>query len=229
LDTLKVSEVFASVQGEGASAGAPCVFLRLAGCNLHCSFCDTKYTWDFQAYRYEDEVSVRRVDELAQTLLELHRDRLVVTGGEPLLQDRGLETLFSELPPSLAIEVETNGTRAPTPVLAGRVTQWNVSPKLANAGDPEARRILPDVLGRFRDTGRAYFKFVLENEADAAEADALVVAQHLPRDRVLFMPQAANRADLARRAPLVEATARRHGVHYSPRLHIELWGGQRGR
>ena len=55
---LKLSEVFESIQGEGPSAGLPCVFVRLATCNLHCSYCDTKYTWDWQNYDYEREVRV---------------------------------------------------------------------------------------------------------------------------------------------------------------------------
>ena len=47
---LKLSEIFESIQGEGPTAGEPCVFLRLAMCNLHCRWCDTKYTWDWKKY-----------------------------------------------------------------------------------------------------------------------------------------------------------------------------------
>ncbi|MGE0321573.1 MAG: hypothetical protein AB7S68_04680, partial [Polyangiaceae bacterium] len=61
---LRISEVFASIQGEGVSLGAPCVFLRLALCNLRCSWCDTKYTWDWSQYRYADEVRERTLDEV---------------------------------------------------------------------------------------------------------------------------------------------------------------------
>src|SRR4051794_41183262 len=63
---LKISEIFESLQGEGVSIGAPCIFVRLAQCNLHCTWCDTKYTWDFERYRYEDEVREQPVAEVAQ-------------------------------------------------------------------------------------------------------------------------------------------------------------------
>ena len=81
----------------------------------------------------------------------------------------------------LQIEVETNGTLAPEPALAARVDQWNVSPKLAHAGDPEARRIRIDALLALRDTGRAFLKFVLQSEQDWHETEALIERLGWPR------------------------------------------------
>lgn len=227
-DTLKLSELFVSLQGEGPSLGKPCVFLRLAGCNLHCRFCDTKYTWDFQTYRYEDEVRVRPIAEVASEIVATGQTRLVITGGEPLIQRRGLEHLLALLPETLAIEVETNGTFAPGDVLRARVNQWNVSPKLANAGDPPDVRVVGEALAALVATGRAYFKFVLENERDAEEALSLAAELGVARDRVAFMAQATTRDELRERGPLVAAEALTRGVGYSHRLHVELWGGRRG-
>ncbi|MCA9642692.1 MAG: 7-carboxy-7-deazaguanine synthase QueE, partial [Myxococcales bacterium] len=116
---LRISEVFASIQGEGASTGAPCVFLRLALCNLRCSWCDTKYTWDWKQFRYADEVKERSVDDVAAEVrllladLDLegerntakppsypssapHPPRLVITGGEPLIQSKALVALLGK-------------------------------------------------------------------------------------------------------------------------------------
>ncbi|HEX6763827.1 MAG TPA: 7-carboxy-7-deazaguanine synthase QueE [Polyangiaceae bacterium] len=227
---LKVSELFASIQGEGPSAGAPSVFLRLAQCNLHCSWCDTKYTWDFETYRYEDEVHVESVAGVARRLRELLGDRLIVTGGEPLLQAKALGELFAVLDAERApfVEVETNGTIAPSASLAPRVNQWNVSPKLENAGDPEHLRSKPDVLRAFLATGRAYLKLVVGTAADADEAESLVSALAWPRDRVLLMAQASTQKTLAERGPLIAAEALRRGLRYSPRLHVERWDGARG-
>jgi len=227
---LKVSEVFASIQGEGPSAGAPCVFLRLAQCNLHCTWCDTKYTWDFRNYRFEDEVRVESVRNIAQRIEQHGADRLVVTGGEPLIQTDALVELFRTLDSErqLTLEVETNGTFAPSAELAARVDQWNVSPKLANAGDPERLRLKPEALRAFAATGRAFLKLVVESASDADEADALVASVAWPRERVLLMAQASTRETLAERAPLVSAEALRRGLRYSPRLHVERWNGARG-
>ena len=94
--TLKISEIFESIQGEGASAGAPCSFLRLATCNLRCSYCDTKYSWDFKNYDYDTEVELVSVDEVLRRLPRT--DRIVVTGGEPLLQQGALLELLGGLP-----------------------------------------------------------------------------------------------------------------------------------
>jgi 7-carboxy-7-deazaguanine synthase len=227
---LKVSELFASVQGEGPSAGAPSVFLRLAHCNLRCVWCDTKYTWDWQAYRVEDEVHVESATSIARRIGELACDRLVVTGGEPLLQMDAIVALLRLLDAERrrTVEVETNGTIAPNPALAERVDQWNVSPKLQNSGDPERRRLRPDVLSAFAATGRAYLKLVVESEADAEEAEKLARSLAWPRDRVLLMAEASTREILAERGPLVAAEALRRGLRYSPRLHVERWNGARG-
>jgi len=227
---LKVSELFASVQGEGPSAGLPSVFLRLAQCNLHCVWCDTKYTWDFRTFRYEDEVHVESVPHVAERILGHAPERLVVTGGEPLIQAGALGELFRVLDERrrFTIEIETNGTFAPSAELAERIDQWNVSPKLGNAGDPERLRLNPDALAALATTERAYLKLVVESEADAEEAEALVAALAWPRERVLLMAQASTRDALAERGPLISAEALRRGFRYSPRLHVERWNGARG-
>jgi len=226
---LHVSELFASVQGEGPSAGEPCLFLRLAHCNLRCAWCDTKYSWDFQRYRFEDEVSREATEALAERVQSTSPTRLVVTGGEPLLQQRELERLLALLPAELTIEIETNGTLAPSPVLAARVNQWNVSPKLANSGDPAERRLAPEALARLRDSGRAFLKLVVRSPAELDEAESLIAACSWPRERVLLMAQAATRAELAARGALIRAAALSRGLGYSPRLHVEQWDGERGR
>ncbi len=226
--TLKISEIFHSLQGEGVSTGAPCVFVRLAQCNLHCTWCDTKYTWDFERYRYEDEVTEQSVADVARVVNDSTSRRLVLTGGEPLLQQRALKEFFARLAPDITVEVETNGTIAPEPAALSRVNQWNVSPKLENAGDPERFRIKPEVLGSLRETGRAFLKLVVSRDADYAEADALVAQLGWPSDRVLFMPQASDRDTLRERSFEVAEAARARSFRFSSRLHLELWGGRRG-
>lgn len=226
--TLKVSEIFESLQGEGASSGAPCIFVRLAQCNLHCIWCDTKYTWDFERYRYEDEVHEQSVAEVAQRVNAAPSRRLVLTGGEPLLQQRALKEFFARLAPDIVVEVETNGTIVPEPEALNRVNQWNVSPKLANAGDPEHFRIRPEALSALRDSGRAHLKLVVSGAQDFAEAEALVARFAWPSPLVSLMPEAADREQLRARSLVVAEAARARGYRFSSRLHLELWGGRRG-
>lgn len=226
--SLKLSEVFESLQGEGPSAGEPCVFVRLATCNLRCSWCDTRYTWDWRSHDYNEEVKLESTSLLAARLASARTRRLVITGGEPLLQQPALIALLSHVPRSVFVEVETNGTLPPRPELAARVDQWNVSPKLSNGGDAERLRIKPAALEALRDTGRAWLKLVIRGEQDLAEAEALVGLTRWPRERVMLMPEARTRAELFERSPGVAAACVATGYRFSPRLHLELFDGRRG-
>ncbi len=226
--TLKVSEIFASIQGEGPSAGEPAAFLRLAGCNLHCQWCDTKYTWDWQNYDYAREVTITQVAAVRDRLLALDPRRLVITGGEPLLQQDALGQLLGSLTEEWIVEVETNGTVAPQTALMQRVNQWNVSPKLSHAQDPLEQRVKPAVLQAFANNPRAWLKLVVQQSIDHAEILEIVSNCGWPHERVLLMPEAQSAEMLALRSPLVAQLAHEAGFAVSPRLHVALWNGRRG-
>ena len=151
---------FHSIQGEGVSQGTPCVFLRLAGCNLACSWCDTAYSWNGTV------PGVRLAPEKAAELV-LHYPcrRLVLTGGEPLIQQKALPALLRLLPDH-AVEMETNGTIMPDTELLKRVTQFNVSPKLPHSGNNDVKTWKPDTLRCLAGTEKAWFKFVVACEDD---------------------------------------------------------------
>src|SRR6185436_70046 len=120
--TLRVAEVFRSLQGEGPSAGTPAHFIRLQGCDVGCHWCDTKYSWEAAGGR---EASAAAACDEAESLGPA--PLLVITGGEPL-QHPGLPELLAQ---ALArwprVEVETSGI-APPPLSDPRLA-WNVSPK----------------------------------------------------------------------------------------------------
>ena len=227
-DLLRLSEVFDSLQGEGVNTGKPCRFVRLALCNLHCHYCDTKYTWDFARYDFDQEVREASLTSVVEHFRSAPAGHVVVTGGEPLLQQRALAKVFERVQHDLFIEVETNGTRVPLPSLRARVNQWNVSPKLASAGDPEELRIRPEALEALRGTGRAYLKVVVRTEQDRDEAEALRERFGFERERTLLMPEAATRDELDQRSAEVAAWSQALSVRFSSRLHVALWGGRRG-
>jgi 7-carboxy-7-deazaguanine synthase len=225
---LRLSEVFDSLQGEGVNSGKPCRFVRLALCNLHCGYCDTKYTWDFKQFDYAREVRELPLSELVAELRGAPAGHVVITGGEPLLQQRALAEALERVQPELFVEIETNGTRVPLPSLRERVDQWNVSPKLASAGDPESLRIRPEALLALRDTGRAYLKLVVRTPEDRDEAEALRARFGFDKQRTLLMPEATTPEELAARSPEVAAWSQQLSVRFSSRLHVALWGGRRG-
>lgn len=205
-------EIFYSLQGEGVCAGAPAVFLRLAGCNLHCSWCDSKHSWGHGIEMSPTEVAAR--------LLTYPCRHYVITGGEPLLQAEELEEMLHLLPAEAYIEVETNGSLAPTPALAARVNQWNISPKLPHAGNTAH----PMALSAFASLPGVWYKLVVRGEQDWPAIEAL----HLPQHRIILMPCADNRADLLTLLPAIAEMALRHHTHLSHRLHILLWDRKQG-
>ena len=226
---LTVAEVFGpTLQGEGPSVGRRCAFVRLGGCNLDCSWCDTPYTWDWRRFRPEEEL--RRIDagDVTSAVEEMGVDMHVITGGEPLLQARALMPLLEAADErGWRVEVETNGTVAPPPSLTRLVTAFNVSPKLANSGIAEAERIRPAALAALRATGRAVCKFVVTSPADLDEVAALATAHRL--EPVYVMPEGTSAEVVLARMRELAGPALAHGFHLTPRLHILLWGDRRGR
>lgn len=99
---MKVCEIFASIQGESTYAGMPCVFVRMTGCNLRCSYCDTTYAYDEGREMSEDEI-IAAVQSYSTKLVE-------VTGGEPLLQNDVLFLIKRFLDNGFNVLVETNGS-----------------------------------------------------------------------------------------------------------------------
>lgn len=223
-------EIFRSIQGEGVSAGVPAVFVRLTSCNLTCTWCDTRYTWDWDKFRYADEMIAMSSPEVERIIAKFQCRRVVITGGEPMLQQNELVSLVASLAADgYCNEVETNGTIAPEKGLAQVVSQWNVSPKISSSGNLIDRREVPEALAAFRDMDKAYFKFVVVDPRDVADVCNLVDRYGLPRDRVLLMPEGVTADTIRQRGSWVADACAQNGFRFSPRLHILLWGDKRGR
>ena len=223
-------EIFTSLQGEGPSAGRPSTFVRLSNCNLACAWCDTAYTWRFSgpgAYERKSEQVVLSEQDTAARILAFDGNRLVVTGGEPLLQAPALAKLLALLP-AMRVEIETNGTIAPPPALDALVRQYNVSPKLAHSGNPKAKALIPERLAAFAADQRAFFKFVVATPEDVAEVLALAATYAIPRERLFVMPEGTDSATLRTRERWLADICAREGLRLSDRLHIHLYGDTRG-
>jgi len=223
-------EIFASLQGEGPSAGRPCAFVRLSNCNLACRWCDTAYTWRFAGPdSYDRKAEQVRLDkaEVAQRIAALGQSRLVVTGGEPLLQAPALARMLTLLP-GMNVEIETNGTVAPPAALDALVHQYNVSPKLAHSGNPAEGALVPDRLAAFAADPRAFFKFVVAAPGDLREVTELQARYAIPGERLFLMPEGTDSAALRERSRWLADWVMTHRVRLSDRLHIHLYGDTRG-
>jgi 7-carboxy-7-deazaguanine synthase len=230
-------EIFASLQGEGPSAGKPCAFVRLSRCNLACVWCDTAYTWRFEGdnrphrsgesfERTANQVTLSEQDTAAR-IAALGKPRLVVTGGEPLLQAPALARMVARLP-GMTVEIETNGTVAPPLALDALVHQYNVSPKLAHSGNPAELALIPERLAQWVAEPRAFLKFVIAEPGDVAEVLGLADSYDVPRERIYLMAEGTDAATLAAREAWLAPLCLDHNLTLSKRLHIELYGDTRG-
>ncbi|MGW2183261.1 7-carboxy-7-deazaguanine synthase QueE [Streptomyces sp. NPDC001732] len=228
---LRVSEKFGgTVQGEGPSAGVPACFIRLALCNLICSSCDTPYTWDHTRYDLRKEAHYENVEELIAWALDRPENLVVITGGEPLIQMAGLTELVAGLRAAdRMVEIETNGTVAPSEPLVAAGPYFNVSPKLSRFGAAMAqtRRLVPGVLRAFVATGRARFKFVVSEPAEVDEIAALEAAYALTD--ISVMPEGTDPEVIIAGMRALEGAVRERGYRLGTRLHVLLWGDERGR
>ena len=226
---MKISEIFESIQGEGNNAGKPAVFLRTAECNLKCVWCDTKYTWDWKNYDYSKEVNEISIKEVRQSLEQFRVRHLVITGGEPLMQQDDLAELLTFLKPKFYVEVETNGTILPNNALSVLVDQWNVSPKTKNSGNPLEMCEDNECYTFFSKKKNCYFKYVVESEEDLIEINQLISKYNLEKERVLLMTQAITKEEILEKEKNVFTISKKNNLGFSPRLHVMKWGSQRGK
>jgi organic radical activating enzyme len=201
------------------------MFLRLGGCNLACAWCDTKYAWDWARYDVKRETSVLSAEEIFVRLNVSPVKNLVITGGEPMLQQRNLKELTTLLHRAgWHTEMETAGTLKPTSTEL--VKQYNVSPKLANSGNPLYKRYKPDALRVLAESRRAVFKFVVSALPDFDEIDRLVdILKLYP---VYIMPEGIDAGLLKERLQMIAESTVARGYYLSQRLHIEVHGVKRG-
>lgn len=235
-------EVFTTVQGEGRNIGRPVVFARLSGCNLQCSWCDTPYTWVWNdklagmhdqgvAYDREAEQVKLSVGEAIDRISGEPLDRLVITGGEPMQQQRALVPMIKglrERNPNQWVEIETNGTIAPSDEMLEVVDQFNVSPKLENSGNSLKKRTKALAMKKLVETPKADFKYVVFGEDDLAEILAQVEEFDIPHERVFLMPEGRTEAEVKEHQIKLVEIAKANNFNLTTRLHVLIWGAVRG-
>lgn len=242
--SLRIAEVFTSIQGEGRRAGTPSTFVRVSGCNLRCSWCDTPYA------SWRPEGPVREVEAIASEVEALGVRDVVLTGGEPML--------FEAIVP--LAELLTSRGHVLTIETAGTVDQdvrcdlMSISPKLSNStpfeqllgaewgvngaaprgwrARHEATRADLGPLRRLVASHDYQLKFVVNPEGaknDLEEIRQLLAALGgVPSDRVMLMAEGVDAETLTRRERLLAPVCMETGYRLSPRLHVHWFGDRRG-
>jgi 7-carboxy-7-deazaguanine synthase len=227
-----ISEIFYSLQGEGELTGVPSVFVRTSGCNLRCTWCDTKYA------SWTPEGETFSVDQVVAEVLRHPAAHAVLTGGEPMAAPELWELAAKLRDEGKHITIETAGTIAPGGIACDLAS---LSPKLSHS-TPRAGEIAPGWIERHETlrlqpavlrewiTGYPYqLKFVVGKEADLAEIEAAVAAIGLPipPGKILLMPEGIDQAALEGRRAFLVAACKERGYRYCERLHIALFGNRR--
>jgi len=158
------------------------------------------------------------VTSIVSKILEIPTRRLIITGGEPLLQQAGVQAVINAVQKvQFVVEIETNGTIVPQ--LTG-VHQYNVSPKLLNG----AKDVDAQVIQAFRRAGCEVFKFVCGTVQDVEEVRNLNIRPEF----VWIMPKGVSVAELDASLVAIVPRAMKYGYNLTDRLHIRIWGNRRG-
>lgn len=208
---MKVNEIFHSIQGEGLYIGRPTVFIRLTGCNLRCTWCDTEY-----AFEEGEDMSV---DEVIAEVKKYRIKEVCITGGEPMLQEETINLMFQLIDRGYHIVLETNGSIALDEVPAEDAVSIAMDIKCPSSG-MEDRMLFSNI--ELLGPGD-FLKFVIADEKDYEYAME-VLDTYQPECEAVFTPVGG--ADLKWLAELIIDDGARD-IRVLPQLHKIIWGNER--
>jgi 7-carboxy-7-deazaguanine synthase len=210
---MKLAEIFKSIQGESTFVGIPCSFVRLAGCNLRCSYCDTPYAWETKF-----ELTIPKIIEKIKS----HKTRIVeITGGEPLLQNEVYALIDKLLVLTYKVLLETNGSldasRVPNEVIK------IIDIKCPGSGMSD--KMHWDNLNKLNSHDEV--KFVLSNKADYNWAKRIMKKYLLENKHTVLFGTAYGKLSLKDVAEwILEDNL---NVRLNLQLHKYIWGNTLGR
>lgn len=232
-NSFLVNEIYPCLQGEGPNLGKPSLLVRFQICNLRCSWCDTTYTHTIRSDSTRTDYRMR-LQDLVNKIQSFPQKHLILTGGEPTLQNLGL--LMRSLPSEYTAEVESNGTRIPHKQIPGFFEsdyarmQWNISPKFSNANET----LVEDSIRHWgllsQSQKNVFFKFVIRPgfyQTDVENVLHMSQTYKIKNDRIFLMPEGVSIDSQIKNKWLAEICMK-YGFYYTPRLHVLLFGNERG-
>ncbi len=213
-NTLRITEIFHSLQGESRTMGLPTVFVRLTGCPLRCQYCDT-------AYAFEGG-QVTNLDDILQEVAKYHSKYVTVTGGEPLAQPNCIELLAKLSEQGYQVSLETSGAMS----IDGIDPRVSVVLDLKTPGSAECDRNKMSNIAKLKKSDQV--KFVICNHTDylwsKAKIDELDLKSRV--DEILFSPSHEELKPEQLAKWVLDDSLQ---VRVQIQLHKYLWGTEQGR
>ena len=208
---MNINEIFYSLQGEGSWVGLPMVFVRTAGCNLRCSYCDTTYAYD--------EGKEMTVDQVLRTIQSYGCPSICITGGEPLLQKDLMTLLTALVRKHYAICIETNGSKSVKKITGKKSVMISLDIKCPSSGMHQHMNLRNITLLSKNDQ----MKFIIKRKEDYEYAKH-ILKTYEPRCMIFLQPVwGANPRRLA--AWILHDKL---SVRLGMQLHKILWGEKKG-
>ncbi|MDR0309150.1 MAG: radical SAM protein [Candidatus Methanoplasma sp.] len=205
---MKICEYFRSIQGEGVTIGIPTYFIRTAGCNLRCEWCDTTYAWEGGREMSVDEI-MEMVDDT---------ENVCITGGEPMLQKDTLKLLDRLLKVGKKVIIETNGSVDISGIPKDDKVIISLDVKCPSSGMSEKN--LPSNLEHIGKKDQ--IKFVIGNQVDLNYAIRYLRENPVDANVVFGAVGGMDLRDIAE-----EVVRRKLNVRVLPQLHKIIWGEER--
>ncbi len=216
------AEIFESIQGEGKTIGKPVIFIRLAGCNLQCDWCDTKYSWQNVK---ENSIETNILD-IIEFIDDSPINTVVITGGEPMIQQNAISRLIAQTGNGITFEIETNGTIL-NKLKSIKNLSFNVSPKLQSSGNKKEKRFNERIINSYAKEN-SIFKFVFSKPEDENEIQILQSILKLPNDRIYIMAEGATREEQEYKQFATIKFCMVKNYIFCPRLHVLIWDNKKG-
>jgi len=211
-DTLVVCEIFRSIQGESTRAGLPCVFIRLTGCNLSCTWCDSEYA--------RTEGTPMHIEKIIDTVERYDGTLVEITGGEPLAQERTIDLIRQCISRGKTVLLETNGSYSIKDLPAECIGIIDV--KCPSSGETDS--FLKENIGHLRPYDE--LKFVIGSRADFDWACTFIKTNSLEKQgERIFSPVAGAVRPETLAAWILETNI---PVRMQLQLHKIIWGDKRG-
>ena len=209
---MKINEIFYSIQGEGKWSGKPNIFIRTTGCNLRCSYCDTKYAYiDGKDYS---------IDQILETIKKYPCEDICITGGEPLLQEEMINLINELTKRNYKIIIETNGSKKINDLIKNKKLTISMDIKTPSSGMEKEMIFENIILLREKDQ----IKFIIKDKKDYDYAKKTINTYKI-KSNIYLQPEWNTDPSILAERILKDGLSVKLGLQ----IHKILWNNKRGK